>query len=102
MSDGSREVDIYHLTGNMHNPGLLMLYLPRERTLIEADSWSPPAAAGDYPGAVPNLVQFYDAVQRLNLDIEQVVPMHGRLTTWDEIRQSVQTYGKTTQPSRTN
>jgi glyoxylase-like metal-dependent hydrolase (beta-lactamase superfamily II) len=97
MSDGSREVNIYHYSGNMHNPGLLMVHLPRERTLIEADSWSPPAAAGDYPGAVANLVQFYQSVQRLNLDVEQVVPIHGRLTTWEEIRQSVQTYGKTTQ-----
>ena len=97
MSDGTREVNIYHYAGNMHNPGLLMVHLPRERTLIEADSWSPPATAGDYPGAVANLVQFYQSVERLNLDVEQVVPIHGRLTTWDEIRQSVQTYGKTTQ-----
>ena len=97
MSDGSREVNIYHYAGNMHNPGMLMVYLPRERTLIEADSWSPPAAAGDYPGAVPNLVQFYESVLRLSLDVDQVVPIHGRLTTWDEIRHSVQTYGKTTQ-----
>jgi len=34
-------------------------------------------------------------VQRLNLDVEQVVPIHGRLTSFDEIRQAVQTYGKT-------
>ena len=96
MSDGSREINIYHYAGNMHNPGMLMVHLPRERTLIEADSWSPPAAAGDYPGAIANLVQFYESVQRLNLDVEQVVPIHGRLTTWEEIRQSVQTYGKMT------
>jgi len=95
VSDGTREINIYYYAGNMHNPGMLMVYLPRERTLIEADSWSPPAVAGDYPGAVANLVHFYESVQRLNLDVEQVVPIHGRLTTWDEIRQSVQTYGKT-------
>jgi glyoxylase-like metal-dependent hydrolase (beta-lactamase superfamily II) len=100
MSDGARDINIYHYAGNMHNPGMLMVYLPRERTLIEADSWSSPAVVGDYPGAVANLVQFYESVQRLNLDVEQVVPIHGRLTTWDEIRQSVQTYGKTQQ--RTN
>ena len=69
MSDGTREVNIYHYAGNMHNPGLLMVHLPRERTLIEADSWSPPATAGDYPGAVANLVQFYQSVERLNLDV---------------------------------
>jgi hypothetical protein len=39
-------------------------------------------------------------VERLSLDVEQVVPIHGRLTTWNEIRQSVLTYGK--QLSRTN
>jgi glyoxylase-like metal-dependent hydrolase (beta-lactamase superfamily II) len=94
LSDGAREIDIYHYGGNMHNPGLLMIYLPRERMLIEADSWTPPAP-GDVPGAVVNLVNFYEAVQRLNLDVEQVVPIHGRLTSFDEIRQAVQTYGKT-------
>lgn len=97
ISDGAREINIYHYAGNMHNPGLLMLHLPRERVLVEADSWSPPAVAGDYPGAIANLVHFYQAVQRLNLDVDQVVPMHGRLTSFDEIRQAVDTYGKTTQ-----
>ena len=95
MSDGSREIDIFHYAGNMHNAGMLMIYLPRERMLVEADSWTPPAVGGDVPGAVVNLVHFYEAVQRLSLDVQQVVPIHGRLTTWDEIRQAVQTYGKT-------
>jgi len=94
LSDGTREIDIYHYGGNMHNPAMLMIYLPRERMLIEADSWTPPAP-GDVPGAVVNLVNFYDAVQRLNLNVDQVVPIHGRLTSFDEIRQAVQTYGKT-------
>jgi len=95
ISDGTREVNIYHYPGNMHNAGMLMVHLPRERVLIEADSWSSPPAMGDYPGAVANLVHFYESVQRLQLDVDQVVPMHGRLTTWDEIRQAVQSYGKT-------
>ena len=56
-----------------------------------------PPLPGDLPGGVPNLVHFYEAVQRLQLDVEQVVPMHGRLTTFEEIRQAVQTYGKTQQ-----
>jgi glyoxylase-like metal-dependent hydrolase (beta-lactamase superfamily II) len=95
LSDGAREIDIYHYGGNMHNPGMLMIYMPRERMLIEADSWTPPAVVGDVPGAVVNLVNFYEAVERLQLDVDQVVPIHGRLTTFDEIRQAVQTYGKT-------
>jgi glyoxylase-like metal-dependent hydrolase (beta-lactamase superfamily II) len=94
LTDGSREIDIYHYAGNMHNAGMLMVYLPRERLLVEADSWNPPAVAGDLPAGVVNLAHFYEAVQRLQLDVEQVVPMHGRLTTFDEVRQAVESYGK--------
>jgi glyoxylase-like metal-dependent hydrolase (beta-lactamase superfamily II) len=95
MRDATRELSIYHYDGNMHNPGMLMVYLPREKLLIEADSWTPPARRGDLPGAVPNLVTFYDAVMRLSLDVEQVLPIHGRLTPFSEVRESVEAYGNT-------
>ncbi len=70
-----------------------MVYLPKEKILIEADSYTPPPAT-EPPGGVSFLVQFYDSVQRLGLDIEQVVPIHGRLVTLDEVRRAVETYGK--------
>ena len=95
MTDLSRELVIYHYAGNMHHAGMLMVFLPREKMLLEADSWTPPATSNDPPGGVANLVHFYDAVERLKLDVEQVVPMHGRLTTFDEVRQAVQTFGDT-------
>ena len=95
LRDRSRELVIYHYAGNMHNAGMLMVFLPRERMLLEADSWTQPATSNDPPGGVPNLVHFYDAVERLQLDVEQVVPMHGRLTPWDEVRQAVKTFGDT-------
>jgi glyoxylase-like metal-dependent hydrolase (beta-lactamase superfamily II) len=95
MSDGSRELDIYHYAGNMHNAGMLMVYLPREKILFEADSWTPPANRGELPAGVPNLVHFYEAVARLQLDVEQVVPAHGRLTTLSEVREAVEAYGNT-------
>ena len=92
LTDGSREAVIYHYP-NGHNAGLLMIYLPKEKTLIEADSYTPPLA-NEPPGGLAFLLQFYDSVQRLGLDIEQVVPIHGRLVTFDEIRRAVETYGK--------
>jgi glyoxylase-like metal-dependent hydrolase (beta-lactamase superfamily II) len=93
MADGTRDLNIYHYAGNMHNVGMLMVYLPREKMLIEADSWTPPANRGDLPGAVPNLGHFYDAVTRLQLDVEQIVPIHGRLTPFSEVREAVEAYG---------
>jgi glyoxylase-like metal-dependent hydrolase (beta-lactamase superfamily II) len=93
LTDGSRELVIYHYP-NMHNAGLLMVFLPKEKILIEADSYTPPASPNDPPGGVSFLVQFYDSVERLGLDVDQVVPIHGRVVTFDEVRRAVETFGK--------
>lgn len=84
--DDTRELVVYHYAGNMHNAGMLMAYMPKERVLVEADSFTPPANPNEPPTAVANLVHFCDAVDRLRLDIDQLVPIHGRLTTMDEAR----------------
>jgi glyoxylase-like metal-dependent hydrolase (beta-lactamase superfamily II) len=86
FQDGMREMVVYHYAGNMHNAGMLMVFLPRERILIEADSFTAPNNLNEPPTAVPNLVHFLDAVDRLRLDVQQVIPIHGRLTTLDEAR----------------
>jgi glyoxylase-like metal-dependent hydrolase (beta-lactamase superfamily II) len=79
---------IHHYSGNMHNPGMLMIYLPKEKILIEADSFSPPAVPLTAPpNALVNLQHFYDSVQKLQLDVDQVVPIHGRVTTLDEAKE---------------
>ena len=93
LTDGSRELVIYHY-GNMHNAGMLMAYLPKEKILIEADSYTPPANSNEAPGGLSFLVRFYDSLERLSLDVEQIVPIHGRVVTFDEVRRAVETYGK--------
>jgi glyoxylase-like metal-dependent hydrolase (beta-lactamase superfamily II) len=93
LSDGARRLMIHHYPGNMHNPGMLMAYLPKEKILIEADSFSPPAVPLTAPPhALVNLQHFYDSVQRLQLDVEQVVPIHGRVTTLDEAREIIERF----------
>jgi glyoxylase-like metal-dependent hydrolase (beta-lactamase superfamily II) len=86
LTDGSREVVLYHYAGNMHNAGMLMVYLPKEKILIEADSFSPSDNPNEIPTAIPNLVHFHDVVDRLRLDVDMIVPMHGRLATLEEVR----------------
>jgi hypothetical protein len=44
---------------------------------------------------VANLVQFYESVQRLGLDIDQVIPIHGRLTSLAEARAYIEAFGRT-------
>jgi glyoxylase-like metal-dependent hydrolase (beta-lactamase superfamily II) len=94
LSDGSRELVIYHYP-NGHNAGMLMVFLPKEKMLIEADSYTPPANLNEPPGGVSFLVQFYDSLERLGLDVDQIVPIHGgRVVPFDEVRRAVETYGK--------
>ncbi|HYR87791.1 MAG TPA: MBL fold metallo-hydrolase [Terriglobia bacterium] len=93
LTDGSRELAIYHYAGNMHNAGMLMIFLPKEKVLIEADSYTAANNPNDPPGGMPYLVHFYEAVQRLRLDVEQIIPIHGRLATLDDVRRAAETYG---------
>ena len=95
FDDGSRRLVVYHYGGNLHNAGMLMVFLPRERILIEADSYTPPAGPNDPPGGLAFLTHFYEAVEALRLDVDQVVPIHGRLVTLDEVRQAVERFGET-------
>lgn len=91
--DETRELVAYHYAGNLHNPGMLMLYLPKERLLIEADSWTPPAGPNDPPAGLVNLMQFLGAVDRLQLDVQHVLPIHGVMTTLDAARAAAQRFG---------
>jgi len=57
---------------------LIVAYLPKEKILLEADSFNPPAQANAPPGAVINLnnVNLLDSIQRLKLDVQTLIPVH--------------------------
>ena len=93
MTDGSRTMILYHYPGNLHNPGMLMVYLPKEKILIEADSFSTPAAPLTAPPhGLANMRHWYDFVQSLKLDVEVLVPIHGAITTMDAPRNIVERF----------
>jgi glyoxylase-like metal-dependent hydrolase (beta-lactamase superfamily II) len=86
LNDPVRPVEIHELQGSVHARGLLVVWLPREQLLIEADAYTPgppplPGAPEVPPPAVPNanhlnLVQNLD---RLGLAPQRIVPLHGRV-----------------------
>jgi glyoxylase-like metal-dependent hydrolase (beta-lactamase superfamily II) len=92
FTDGEQEVVVFHYAGNFHNPGMLAVYLPRQRALIEADSFNPQPDPHEAPSAIPNLVQFYGAVQRLALDVDQIIPIHGRISPIEELVDDIGRY----------
>ncbi len=80
LSDGERNMNIYYVHPLGHADGMLMAYLPDEQIVIEADLFDthlpPPAAATDANRSL------YNQVQRLNLDVTTIVPIHGRPVPW--------------------
>jgi glyoxylase-like metal-dependent hydrolase (beta-lactamase superfamily II) len=86
LRNGGRSMEIYWVQGNLHDAGLLMAYLPHERLLVEADAFTPGPPDAP-PPATPNpfTVNLYENIQRLNLDVDQIAPIHGRLVPWSEL-----------------
>jgi glyoxylase-like metal-dependent hydrolase (beta-lactamase superfamily II) len=84
LSDGTRTMDLYAVPGLGHASTMLVAYLPKERILVNADLYSPPAPGGPPPAANPNMVTLNQTIQRLKLDVAQHLPIHGRVGTHDE------------------
>ena len=90
LSDGTRNVEIHHLAGNGHAEDLLMVYLPKEKLLVEADVYTPlaPNATPPTPPSVYT-VSFADLVGKLRLDVERILPLHGRLVPFSELNKTI-------------
>ena len=90
LTDGTRVVQIYHIAGNAHADGLLMVYLPKEKLLSEADVFTPPPA--NTPPAMPPspfTVNLTDNLKRLNLAVDRLLPLHGRLVPISDLHTAV-------------
>lgn len=73
-------VGIYHYAGNMHSPGMLMVYFPKTRMLVEADSYNPPGNPNNPPTAIPNLVHWMNVVRELGIEVDTLLPIHDRIS----------------------
>ena len=72
LTDGTRTLEIHHVRGNLHDEALLMVYLPKEKFLIQADAFAPrPPEAKPLPSS-PYTVNLLENIQRLKLDVVQL------------------------------
>ena len=82
LTDGDQRVEIYPLPTS-HAGDFQVIYLPREKILIEADHVSP---RGGQVRPAPILREFVQAVDKLNLDIQTVAGIHGDSATMQAVR----------------
>jgi len=77
ISDGNQTIELYHVDGLNHSDNMAIVYLPKEKIVINADLYGPPAAGGNLPNVSNNAVVFFRNLKRLKLDVAQHVPIHG-------------------------
>jgi L-ascorbate metabolism protein UlaG (beta-lactamase superfamily) len=95
VTDGERILEIFHVQdmayeledqsyaqGN-HSADMLMAYLPKERILINADLYSPPAQ-GALPAPTAGMRTLYQNMLKQKLAVDRHVPIHGRVGTNEE------------------
>jgi glyoxylase-like metal-dependent hydrolase (beta-lactamase superfamily II) len=78
LTDGNHTIELHRLQGSNHNDGLIVAYLPKEKILVEADAFNPPAQANAPPPNPPtvNNTNLVDNIERLKLDVETIIPIH--------------------------
>ena len=86
FTDGKRVVEVYFIEGSVHAQGFLMVYLPAEKLLIEADAYTPGAPGAAAP-AQPNgnNVNLVQNIERLKLSVDRILPLHGRMVPLAEL-----------------
>ena len=86
LSDGTRRVELHHIVDSHHTDSFTMVYLPKEKLLIEADAFTPGAPNAPPPKQPnPNHTNLIDNLQRLNLAVDRIVPLHGRVVPVREL-----------------
>ncbi len=90
LSDATRSLELHHIQSNPHNSGIVMAWLPKEKLLIEVDVYNP-LALNAPPPSVPNpaTVNLYENIQRLNLDVDRIAALHGRMVTLADLKKTI-------------
>jgi glyoxylase-like metal-dependent hydrolase (beta-lactamase superfamily II) len=81
LDDGARKVEVHRLRPSDHVDTFLMVYLPKEKLLVQADAFTP-GPPGSPPPAPPNnsnQLTLVENIERLKLEVERHLPLHGRM-----------------------
>jgi glyoxylase-like metal-dependent hydrolase (beta-lactamase superfamily II) len=90
LTDGTRTVEIHHLASSTHATDMLMVYLPKERILIEADVFTPGPPNAPVPAILnPLSVDLADSITRLGLGVDRLLPLHGPIVPVAELTRAI-------------
>ncbi|NDZ14367.1 MBL fold metallo-hydrolase [Variovorax sp. WS11] len=86
MGDASRPIEVHRITNSVHSDSFIMVYLPNEKLLIQADAFTPsPPNAPPLPAPNANHLNLIANIERLGLKIDRILPLHGRVVALSEL-----------------
>ena len=85
ITDGVRTIELYHIAGNLHNDGIIMMYFPQEKILAVCDMFPRIPADAPVPQPSPFTVNLIENLDRLKLDFDVILPFHGTVTNKAEL-----------------
>jgi glyoxylase-like metal-dependent hydrolase (beta-lactamase superfamily II) len=100
LTDGKRTLRVYRVIGGQHADAMLMVYLPAEKMLIEADMFTPAVALNATASEAgpraeipliltPEPLILYNNIKRLKIEVETIVPLHGRPVKMAELLKEI-------------
>lgn len=90
FSDKMQTMELHVLRESPHNAGIIVAYFPKQKTLVQADLFTPlPLDAPPPAKPDPLALNLYENIQRLKLDVETIAPIHGRVAKFEELRKAV-------------
>src|SRR5687768_1022996 len=108
VTDGERILEIFHVQDmayelgdrsyaqGHHSIDMLVAYLPKEKILLNADLYSPPAQGAQPPAAPTAAMKTLEQnIRKLRLEPTRHVPIHGRVGTHEEFMSLVGRTGRT-------
>jgi glyoxylase-like metal-dependent hydrolase (beta-lactamase superfamily II) len=98
LTDATQTLEIYPLPTD-HSSTMLVGYIPKAKILYEVDVFNAPAAnapAVQAAQANPVTVAFYNQIQTMKLDVNQILAGHGpRIVTMNDLRAAIGKSGAT-------
>jgi len=80
LKDAGRTLELIRVTDSNHTDTFLMVYLPKEKLLIEADSFTPGPPNAPPPAQLnPLNTNLVENLATLGKPVDKILPLHGRV-----------------------
>jgi glyoxylase-like metal-dependent hydrolase (beta-lactamase superfamily II) len=77
LKDSMNTIELYHLDHVAHAEDMIIAYLPKIKTVVEADAFNAPAANAPPPQTINGLEKlFASELDRLKIDYTTIIPVH--------------------------